>query len=389
MTALRGLKVVDLSRHAPGPYCTMLLADLGADIIVVEQPPGQGRSVGAEMGIGRKERLCNPVGRNKRSIALNLKVEAMREACIRLIKDADIVVEGFRPGVAKRLGLDYETLRKINPRLIYCSISGYGQSGPYKDMVGHDLNYISIGGVLGMVGQKDGPPTIPVNIIGDYAGGGLFGAFSILAAVISRNATGKGQYIDMAMSDGVLSLANLAACDFVSSGKPPKPGEYFLNGSLPCYNVYQTSDGKWLSIGCMEPWFWSNLCRLLGCEEYAKEQFNEKLFPQMFAFLRGKLREKTRDEWFALFAPEDVCATPVYGIEEAIDDPHNLARQMVVELDDDEFGKIRQVGIAPKFSDTPGEVRTLPPDPGQHTREILLEAGYSDEEIERLLDANH
>jgi crotonobetainyl-CoA:carnitine CoA-transferase CaiB-like acyl-CoA transferase len=164
----------------------MLLADLGADVIIVEQPPGQGRSVGEEMGIGRREKLYNPVSRNKRSIALNLKDSKMREACLALIRDADIVVEGFRPGVVQRLGLDYETLKEINPRLIYCSISGYGQTGPYRNMVGHDLNYISIAGIAGMIGKKGGAPAIPVNIIGDYAGGGLFAAFSILAAVVSR-----------------------------------------------------------------------------------------------------------------------------------------------------------------------------------------------------------
>ncbi|SMB21449.1 L-carnitine dehydratase/bile acid-inducible protein F [Sterolibacterium denitrificans] len=387
MTALRGLKVIDLSRHAPGPYCTMLLADLGADVVVVEQPPGQGRSVGAEMGIGRKERLYNPVGRNKRSVALDLKDAAAHAACLKLIEDADIVVEGFRPGVAKRLGLDYETLREINPRLIYCSISGYGQNGPYRDYVGHDLNYISIGGVLGMVGQKDGPPTIPVNIIGDYAGGGLFAAFAILAAVVARNSSGEGQYIDMAMSDGVLSLANLAVCDYLSSGTPPRPGEYFLNGALPCYSVYECADGKWLAIGCMEPWFWARLCKQLDMEQYAREQFNARLFPEMFAILRRKLKEKPRDAWFAQFAPDDICATPVLGIEEVLDDPHNRARGMAVELEDAEFGKIRQVGIAPKFSATPGSVRSLPPDPGQHTREILGAAGIAADVIEQLLAA--
>ena len=387
MTALQGLNVVDLSRHAPGPFCTMLLADLGADVVVIEQPPGQGRSVGAELGVGRKERLHNPVGRNKRSVALNLKDAEAHAACLKLIESADIVVEGFRPGVAQRLGLDYDTLRQRNPRLIYCSISGYGQTGPYRDYVGHDLNYISIGGVLGMVGQKDGTPAIPANIIGDYAGGGLFAAFAILAAVVARqnNAAGHGQYIDMAMSDGVLSLANLAVSDYLSSGKPPRPGEYFLNGALPCYSVYQCADDKWLSIGCMEPWFWARLCQQLDIGQYAKEQFNPALFPEMFAILRRKLREKPRDAWFAQFAPDDICATPVLGIEEVLDDPHHRARGMAVALNDPQAGEIRQVGVAPKFSQTPGSVRHLAPDPGQHTQEVLMAAGVDEAIIQRLL----
>lgn len=381
MSALRGLKVIDLSRHAPGPYCTMLLADLGADVIVVEQPPGQGRSVSDEMGVGRREKLYNPVGRNKRSITLNLKDRKMREACLALIKDADIVVEGFRPGVVRRLGLDYETLGEINPKLIYCSVSGYGQTGPYRDMVGHDLNYISLAGILGMIGTKGGPPAIPVNIIGDYAGGGLFAAFSILAAVISRAQTGEGQYIDMAISDGSLSLANLAACDYLSTGTAPKPGEYFLNGSLPCYNVYQTADAKWISIACTEPWFWAKLCQQLGCEQFAKEQYNEELFREMFAFLRDTFKSKKRDAWFKQLSQEEICVAPVYGIDEALEDPHNISRNMIIDLEDAEYGPIKQVGIAPKFSRTPGEIKTLPPTPGQHTEEILAEAGFSIEQI--------
>lgn len=381
MSALRGLKVIDLSRHAPGPYCTMLLADLGADVIVVEQPPGQGRSVSDELGVSRREKLYNPVGRNKRSITLNLKDRKMRDVCLALIKDTDIVVEGFRPGVVRRLGLDYETLGEINPKLIYCSVSGYGQTGPYRDLVGHDLNYISLAGILGMIGTKGGPPAIPVNIIGDYAGGGLFAAFSILAAVISRAQTGEGQYIDMAMSDGSLSLANLAACAYLSTGTAPKPEEYFLNGSLPCYNVYQTADAKWISIACTEPWFWAKLCQQLGCEQFVKEQYNEELFREMFAFLRTTFKSKKRDAWFEQLGQEEICVAPVYGIDEALEDPHNISRNMVVELEDAEYGPIKQVGIAPKFSRTPGEVKTLPPTPGQHTEEILAEAGFSIEQI--------
>ncbi len=384
MKALEQLRVIDLSRHAPGPFCTMLLADFGADVVVVEQPPGTGRKVEEELGVSERARVFNPVGRNKRSIALNLKNPKARDACLRLIGEADIVVEGFRPGVAKRLGVDYGAVREGNPGLIYCSVSGYGQDGPYADLVGHDLNYISLGGALGMTGWPGQPPAIPVNIIGDYAAGGLYAAFAVLAAVEARRATGKGQYIDMAMSDGVMSLANLAVCDYFTSGDPPRPGRYFLNGSLPCYNVYETADGRWLSIGCMEPWFWVKLCEQLGCEQFAQEQFNEQKFPEIFAFLRTRFKERTRDEWFATLREDDVCVTPVYDLDEAVADPHMRAREMLVELEHPEFGPVKQVGIAPKLSETPGSVRTLPSRSGAHTDQVLREAGFSKAEIEEL-----
>jgi len=384
MQALEKLRVIDLSRHAPGPFCSMLLADFGADVVVVEQPAGTGRSVAEELGVGERARVFNPVGRNKRSIALNLKNPNARDACMRLMSQADIVVEGFRPGVAKRLGVDYASVREHNPAVIYCSVSGYGQTGPYADLVGHDLNYISLGGVLGMTGWPDQPPAIPVNVIGDFAAGGLYAAFAVMAAVEARHATGRGQYIDMAMSDGVMSLANLAVADYFTSGEPPRPGRYFLNGSLPCYNVYQTADGKWLSIGCMEPWFWAKLCTRLGCEQFAEEQYNEEKFPEIFAFLRARFSERARDEWFADLRREEICVTPVYALDEAVADPHMRAREMLVELEHPEFGAVQQVGIAPKFSETPGSVRTLPARCGAHTAEVLREAKFSEAEIEEI-----
>ncbi len=381
---LQGIRVVDLSRYAPGPYCTMLLADLGADVIMIEEPPGRGRRVDTEMGVSDRTKAFLPMGRNKRSVALDLKDERMREVFFRLVDGADVVTEGFRPGVAKRLGVDYEAVQRRNPRAIYCSISGYGQDGPHADLVGHDLNYVSLAGTLGMIGWPGQPPAIPMNVLGDFAGGGLFAAFAILAAVVARQRTGKGQYIDMSMTDGVMSLACLAASDYWSTGNPPRPGSYYLNGGLPCYNVYETADEKWLSIACMEPWFWKKLCVVLGCEQYADEQFNEDRFEEMFAFLRRELKKKTRDEWFAELKDQDICVTPVYGLEEALADPHTRARGMVAELEHPEHGTIQQIGVAPKFSDTPGSVRTPAPRPGEHTEEVLLEIGFSPEEIASL-----
>ncbi|MDH3213025.1 MAG: CoA transferase [Myxococcales bacterium] len=385
MMALGKLRVIDLSRHAPGPYCTMLLADFGADVVVVEQPPGSGRRVEEELGVSARARAFNPVGRNKRSIVLDLKDPNAREACLRLIDRADVVVEGFRPGVSRRLGVDYATVRSRNPRAVYCSVSGYGQTGPYATRVGHDLNYISLGGALGMTGWPGEPPAIPVNLIGDYAAGGLYAAFAILAAVVAREASGEGQYVDMAMSDGVLALAGQAVSDYFTTGTPPRPGRYFLNGALPCYNVYETADGKWLSVACMEPWFWKRLCERLGCEAFGEQQFDEERFPEIFAFLRARFREKNRDAWFEELGSDEVCVAPVYALDEAVADPHVRARDMVVELEHPEFGSIRQVGVAPKLSQTPGSVRSLSPRPGAHGEEILREARFSEAEIRALV----
>jgi crotonobetainyl-CoA:carnitine CoA-transferase CaiB-like acyl-CoA transferase len=387
MRALENIRVVDLSRYAPGPYCTMLMADLGAEVIVVEEPPSMGRSVDREMGTSDRYKAFLPMGRNKRSITLDLRNEQQREVVFRLVDRADVVVEGFRPGVATRLGVDYAAVSRRNPRIIYCSITGYGQNGPYAQFGGHDLNYVSLTGILGSIGWPGQPPAIPLNIIGDFAAGGLFPAFAILAAVIARQQTGRGQFIDMAMTDGVMSLACLAIGDYFSSGTPPSPGKYYLNGALPCYNVYETADGKWLSLAPMEPWFWKKLCTLLGCEQYAGDQFNSEKSPEIFAFLRQRFKEKTRDQWFTELKAHDVCATPVYGLDEALTDPHNTARGMVVELQHPTHGTIRQVGVAPKFSETPGCVRTPAPRPGEHTEEVLRELGYGAEDIAHLTAA--
>jgi crotonobetainyl-CoA:carnitine CoA-transferase CaiB-like acyl-CoA transferase len=283
--------------------------------------------------------------------------------------------------------VDYETVSKRNPRIVYCSLSGYGQTGPYAGLVGHDINYISIGGALGMIGWPGTPPAIPMNVIADFAGGGLYAAFAILAAVIARQTTGRGQWVDMAMSDGVTSLLAFMTGQYFGGGHVPQPGADFLNGGIPPYSVYETSDGKWLSIGCLEPWFWSELCKSLDCEEYIPHQQNRQKHPEIFAFLRGKFKEKTRDEWFQELRQKDICVGPVYGLDEVFQDPHVLARQMLVEVEHPTLGKVKQVGVGPKFSDTPGAVRTTAPMPGQHTDEVLREAGFTAAEIEALKGA--
>src|SRR6185437_7410462 len=240
---LEGIKIVDLSRLAPGPYCTMLLGDLGADVLLIEEVGGGSARRGAGMGgpadaeAATRQAAYNALGRNKRSIGLNLKNDDARQVFYDLCKDADVVLEGFRPGVVKRLGVDYDTVAAINPRIVYCSLSGFGQTGPYSALVGHDINYISIGGALGMIGWPGEPPAIPLNLLADFAGGGMHAAFAIVVALLARNTTGKGQYIDVAMSDGVVSLLSAASSGYFGQGTVPRPGEHMLNGASPFFNV--------------------------------------------------------------------------------------------------------------------------------------------------------
>jgi len=382
MMPLEGIRILDLTRQAPGPYCTMLLGDLGADVIVVEEPPGAGRRM--EMGMSERTQAFWALSRNKRSVALNLKEPRAQEAFLRMAEKADVVLEGFRPGVVKRLGVDYDAVKARNERVIYCSLSGYGQTGPYAGLVGHDINYISIGGALGLIGTAGSPPAIPMNIIADFAGGGLYAAFSILAAVIARGQTGRGQYVDIAMSDGVPSLLAFPASQYFAAGMVPKPGVEMLNGGAPYYAVYETKDGKWLSIGCIEPWFWSELCKALYCEDFIPQQMNREKHPEIFEYMRTKFKEKTRDEWFEELRQRDICVGPVYSLDEVFEDPHVRARGMVTEVRHPEFGAVKQVGVGPKFSDTPGAVRTTSPKRGEHTADLLREVGYADGDIEEM-----
>jgi crotonobetainyl-CoA:carnitine CoA-transferase CaiB-like acyl-CoA transferase len=382
--ALEGIKVLDLSRLAPGPYCSMLLADFGADVTLVEAVPGSSAKLGTS-GLRRSESAdraaaYNALGRGKKSIALNLKEEAAREIFYEMVRNADVVLEGFRPGVVKRLGVDYETLSKINPRVICCSLSGFGQTGPYSNLVGHDINYISVGGALGVTGRPGTPPAIPVNIIADFAGGGMHAALAICLAIIARERTGRGQDIDISMSDGVLSLMTMAFTTYFASGQAIRPGEHMLNGGVPWYNTYECRDGRWFSIGSIEPHFYAALCNVLGVPEYLERQYDSAIYGEMKAKYEEVFRTKTADEWMEIMSQYDICAAPVLEMENVVTDPHNVAREMVIEVDSP-VGKVKQVGIGAKLSDTPGKVRSTSPLIGQHTDEILGGLGYDDAKI--------
>jgi crotonobetainyl-CoA:carnitine CoA-transferase CaiB-like acyl-CoA transferase len=396
MLALEGVKILDLSRVIPGTFCTMLLGDLGAEVLKIEAP-GVGEFVGSarspEGEENRKEAAYFAPNRNKKSIAVNLKAEAGRQIFYRLARQADVIVEGFRPGVAKRLGIDYDTVNKLNPGIIYCALSGYGQDGPYHALPGHDINYISMAGVLGVIGPSEGPPVIPLNLVADFAGAALYGAIGISVALAARNKTGKGQYIDIAYMDGAISLMTWFTCSYFLDGAMLKKGESWVHGAYPYYGVYETKDGKYITIGCIEPHFWENLCRLLEKEDYIPHHFasehmvrkpEDKRWDEIHSFLKQAFLAKTRNEWFELLAQNDVPVGKVYALDEVFTDPQVLHRQMVIEVEHPTLGKVKQIGIAPKLSDTPGKVRSLSPLLGEHTDEVLQGLGYAREEIENL-----
>jgi len=393
MGALDGIVVLDLSRAAPGPYCTMLMADMGADVLLVEEAGRpQGRRAGAPAPDPAREAedaAKNALRRGKRSIRLNLKDDAARAVFHKLAHRADVVIEGFRPGVVRRLGIDYDSLCATNPRLVYCSLSGYGQDGPYAALAGHDIDYIAVAGALGIIGRPGTPPAIPLNLIADYAGGGLMAAFAIMAALFSRERTGQGQYVDIAMTDGVLSLLTRAASHRLAGGPLPVPGRDRLTGGLPHYNVYACKDGKYLAVGSLEPWFHASLCRAVGEPDLVAtgEGSSPQALDAAHQRLRTRFLERTRDEWVACLREADACAAPVYDLDEALNDPHHLHRAMVVEVDHPKYGKLRQVGIAPKLSRTPGAVKSAGPRPGEHTDAVLGELGYDTGGIARLHEA--
>src|SRR5712691_4971518 len=390
MGARDGIKVLELARVPPAELPGMMLADMGADVLKIETPDAdRPRGVDAE----RRSAFAF-VNRNKRSLTLNLKAPESQAIFQRLATGADVLVEGFRPGVMKRLGADYETLRALNPRIVYCSLSGFGQDGPYRDFPAHDLNYISLAGVLGLIGERDRRPVIPLNLIADYAGASLHGALGIVLALYARERTGRGQHVDVAYLDTSVSL--LAATPnmrfFFSDGLAPRRGEGFLGGSYPYYAIYETRDGKLLTIGCTEPWLWENFCKAIGRPELARfarkpDQFVRAANAEEEAARReieAIIRTRDRDEWFALLTKADVCVGKVYEVEEMVRDPQLNHRRMIVDVEHPKHGRVRQVGVAIKLSDTPGAIRSAAPLPSEHTENVLKDLGLSAADIGRL-----
>jgi alpha-methylacyl-CoA racemase len=386
--ALEGVKVLDLSRLLPGGFCSLLLADFGAEVLKVEDT-GMGDYVrwappyyeGADDSA--KSALYLSLNRGKRSIRLNLKEEGGREALLRLARDYDVLLESFRPGVLDRLGVGYERLRQENPGLVYCAISGYGQDGPYTARSGHDMNYLGLNGLLGLTGEKDGPPIQSAGQIADLGGGGLMGAFGILAALRERDRSGEGQFVDVSMFDGSLGWLAMAAASYLADGRVPRRGEESLTGGFVCYRPYPCKDG-YVTLGALEPKFWQAWCKGVDREDLIEKQFDGP-DSDTRAEVERIFLERTREEWREFASQHDCCLEPVLDLDEALDSELVRAREMVVELEQPGANDtVRLLGVPVKLSRTPGGPAGPGPALGEHTDEVLRAAGYGDEEIEAL-----
>ena len=377
MGPLTGIKVVELAAIGPGPFCCMLLADMGAEIIRID------RTEASDLGSPADPKY-NLLNRNRRSAAIDLKHPEGVAAVKRLISQADVLVEGFRPGVTERLGLGPDDCLKINQRLVYGRMTGWGQDGPLALAAGHDINYISLVGALNAIGPKGGPPVPPLNLVGDFGGGALYLAFGVVCALLECRASGQGQVVDAAMVDGASSLMTPVFAAMARGAWRNARGENMLDGGAPWYSVYETKDGKYVSIGSIEARFYRDLLKCIGLDSEALPARDDReAWPELRERFATAFRSKTRDEWCLIMEGSDVCFAPVLDPWEAQQHPHLKARGMFVESNG-----IVQPGPAPRFSRTKPSIRRPPPLPGEHTTEVLMEYGFLETEIEALRVAN-
>ena len=372
---LAGIRVLDLTRLLPGPVATLHLADLGAEVIKIEDPQigDYARTLGT--GSGEDSAYFRMINRNKQGMVLDLKKPEAVEVFLRLAETADVIVESFRPGVVDKLGIGYQAVRGLNPKVTYCSISGYGQDGPYKDLAGHDINYLGYAGVLEQIGLEGSQPAIPNFQIADLLGGALTGVMGILAAVVEAQRTGHGRYVDVSMTDSVLAHTYFAMLRLNDAGHSAPRGGDLLSGGLPCYATYRCADGKYMAVGALEGKFWKICCTTLERPEWVARQWDASLRSDMAALFATR----SRDDWAERFLPTDCCVTPILSPEEALRNEQLQARGMIIEGDG-----LTQFAPPLKLSEYEFTVRQTAPRPGQHNEAILRAAGYAAEDITRL-----
>jgi crotonobetainyl-CoA:carnitine CoA-transferase CaiB-like acyl-CoA transferase len=379
---LTGVRVLELARVPPAELPGMMLGDLGADVIKVETP-----SAAPATPDERRRAVASPLNRNKRSMLLDLKTDRGRAVLHRLAPTVDVVIEGFRPGTTRRLGADYETMTRLNATLVYCSLSGYGQTGPYREWPGHDINFLALSGALALFGPPDTRPVLPLNLVADYAGAGLHAAFAIVVALMARGRSGAGEYIDVSYLDTTVALLGaVPGMSLFADEQPPlAPGQGFLAGTFPYYGVYATADDQWLAVGCVEPHFWERFCRLIGRPDlvaFGPRPGDDRAWPdparsQARDSVAAIIRGKTREEWWDLLGGAQVCVTKVVRPAECEADPHLRARGMVAAAPHLTLGPQRQPASPVQFSTTTPSIRRAAPSPGEHTDEILAELGMA------------
>ena len=359
MLPLDGVVLLDLTRLLPGPYCSMILADLGARVIKVEPPPPGDYMREFEPKLKKESAFYYAVNRNKESVSLNLKEESDRETFLKLVSKAHVLMEGFRPGVMDRLGLGYERLREVNPGLVYCAITGFGQDGPYRDLPGHDINYIAMGGVLDQIGVKDGPPVLPTIQIADLSSA-FWAAIGILAGVIRSRTTGEGTFIDVSMMDTVLSWLPIHFVQYAATGHVPTRGNFLLSGGFPCYRIYETADGQYVTLGALEGKFWRVFCKAVDREDLVPHQFSQD--PEVIKEVDELFRSKTLEEWLELTCgTEDLLLFPVNTLPQVMEDPQVKARNMLWSVKHPEEGELIMVAPPFKMEGVEFGCRKLPP----------------------------
>jgi crotonobetainyl-CoA:carnitine CoA-transferase CaiB-like acyl-CoA transferase len=382
---LVNIRVLDLSSLLPGGLCSQILADLGADVLKIENP-------GAGDGFRKTPPLVQTTGsyfhminRNKRAMTLSLRDPEGRDIFLKMLPGADVLLDSFRPGTMERMGLAHDHLKQINPRLIHCSLTGFGQEGPYRLQAAHDINLLALSGIVDLLGEKGGRPVVPAVQFAGVGGGSLNAVIGILAALFGRERTGRGQYIDAALLDGLTPFLGLVMSTCLATGQLPKRGETLVGGGCAFYRIYETADGKYIALGCLEEKFWQEFCRAVNREDLIPDQFADSpRQDEIIAEVQQIMKQKTLPEWLALLSRYDTCVSPVNSLEEALNDPHIRQRGLWFKAHHPEDGEIGQQGFPLKFSEYRPGWRLPPPAFGEHTRDVLHELGYPDTAIDDL-----